>query len=459
MTHRHPPSAEYFERSDEAIFRYQVVSSILVRERNGETRAQAINAMAAITHATSDTKPRKVSARTLRRWLKAFESKGFTGLSPATRQRTNDSEVLAPELLAFFERQKLDDPRASVPELIRRATANNLIPPFNDVDRTTVWRALKRMGIDTTRRKIPGYPDCRRFSFPHRMDMVLCDGKHFRAGVARLRRVALFFLDDATRTVLGVVVGTSESAQLFLRGVFESIQIHGLMSTLYVDNGSGFISTDAIDVLRNLGVLFIHGTPGYPEGRGKIERFNQTATEQLFRFLDNNPDVNPDCSALELRVRHYLDKQYNRSPHESLGGLTPWFRFQHDRRPLRFHENEERLRKAFVLRDKRRVSRDNVVSLFGRTFELPPGYAGTRIILHRNLLDDSVAILHRDRLIRLAPPNLHANARDKRAKPQPRNQDMAGLESTKSSAQILFNHDLSPVVDADGGFSSKKEKP
>jgi len=46
--------------------------------------------------------------------------------------------------------------------------------------------------------------------------MVLADGKHFRAGAKRLRRVALFFLDDSTRYGLEVVVGTAESAPLFL---------------------------------------------------------------------------------------------------------------------------------------------------------------------------------------------------------------------------------------------------
>jgi len=29
--------------------------------------------------------------------------------------------------------------------------------------------------------------------------MVLADGKHFRAGIGRLRRLALTLLDDATR--------------------------------------------------------------------------------------------------------------------------------------------------------------------------------------------------------------------------------------------------------------------
>lgn len=54
--------------------------------------------------------------------------------------------------------------------------------------------------------------------------MVLSDGKHFRAGALRARRVAMFFLDDATRCGLHVVVGTEgESAELFLRDPFEVV--------------------------------------------------------------------------------------------------------------------------------------------------------------------------------------------------------------------------------------------
>jgi hypothetical protein len=55
------------------------------------------------------------------------------------------------------------------------------------------------LGIDTSRGKQPVNRDSRRFVYPHRMQMVLCDGKHFRAGAARLRSMAYFFLDDATR--------------------------------------------------------------------------------------------------------------------------------------------------------------------------------------------------------------------------------------------------------------------
>ena len=46
-----------------------------------------------------------------------------------------------------------------------------------------------------------------------RMLMVLADGKHFRAGTARLKRVALVFLDDASRYGLDVVVGEARLAE------------------------------------------------------------------------------------------------------------------------------------------------------------------------------------------------------------------------------------------------------
>jgi len=39
-------------------------------------------------------------------------------------------------------------------------------------------------------------------------------GKHFKAGSRRAARVVIIFLDDFSRFVLGVVVGTAESAHL-----------------------------------------------------------------------------------------------------------------------------------------------------------------------------------------------------------------------------------------------------
>ena len=80
------------------------------------------------------------------------------------------------------------DGDASIPELIRRARQSGVLHPDEDVDRVTVWRAANRLGIDTTPRKTSKDSDTRRWAYPERMQLVMLDFKHFRAGAARSLR-------------------------------------------------------------------------------------------------------------------------------------------------------------------------------------------------------------------------------------------------------------------------------
>lgn len=448
---RHPQE----QAPADALFRYQVVSQVLSRQHRGEPRPEAIGAVSKIIQVTVDGRQRPVSKRSIYRWIAAYKANGFNGLLPVAR-KTSTSYVLPDRLLDFIKEQKEDDPRASIPELIRRARQLEVITAGAHVDRTTVWRSLQRLGLNTRRRKYPKkLRDSRRFAYPHRMDMVLCDGKHFRAGSSRLKRVALFFIDDATRMMLGVVVGTAESANLFLHGLHHIVKTYGMMTSIFLDNGSGFIAHDTINVLRNLDILCIHGTRAYPEGHGKIERFNQTAKQQCLRHLDGNPEVDPACPALALRLGHYLTHQYNQTPHESLEKETPWSRFHNDSRKLRFVENGEVLDSTFVLHEKRYVANDNIVSIDSIHYEMPRGHAGTKVIIRRNVLDSTLSFIDQGRLIKLAPVDLVDNARDKRAG-NTVNVDEPSKKHTRSSADIAFNQDVVPIIDADGGFTGTK---
>jgi len=401
--------------SPEALFRYTVLSQVIARELGGEPRAKAIAAVAAQSHPTLEGTLRQVSARSLYRWLAAFEPLGFEALVRKRRTPLCGSLVLDPGLVAFCEEQRRDDPYTSVPELIRRARQLQLIEPQEKVDRTTLWRALKRKGLD---------------------------------GATKKRRVALFFLDDATRYGLAVVVGESESAALFLRGLYKCVLARGRMNILYLDNGPGFIALDSLEVLRKLKVHFIHGTARYPEGHGKIERFNQTAWTHLLRLL-TRPEVDPECAALELRLEHFLFEQYNHQPHESLGKQTPYQRFHQDPKPLAFAESGDSLREAFVLHTTRKVSPDHVISFDGTLYEMPLGLARTDVLVYRNLLDGSLRCLHQGRLVRLSPLDPVANARDRRAR---RPEQPPLPVPPKSSAELAFEQDLFPVVGPDGGF-------
>lgn len=86
----------------------------------------------------------------------------------------------------------------------------------------------------------------------------------------------MFFLDDASRFGLGVVVGTDETAELFLRGLHLVLRRFGFMSVLFLDRGPGFRADDTAAACRRLDIHLALGTAAYPEGHGKIEKFGRS---------------------------------------------------------------------------------------------------------------------------------------------------------------------------------------
>lgn len=452
MKRRFPSSARS-DVSAEALFRFRVVSEVLTEVMRGQVRARAVSLVASRMHAALDGSELEISKRTLYRWLAAYERAGLAALEPAQRQRVEVSAVLSETLSTFLREEKTSDPLASVPELLERARLRGKLGRLEKVDRTTVWRALLRMGLETRRRPTKHEGDRRRFAYPHRMQMVLSDGKHFRAGAQRLRRVVLYFLDDCSRFGLHAVVGTDESAELFLRGLFEMMRRHGLMDALFLDKGPGFIADDTVRVMARLERALIHGTTRYPEGHGKIERFNQTSIAAVLRSLDGAVDVDPDLRALELRLQHFLER-YNDRPHESLDGQTPRQRWQADTRELSFPDSEHELSSQFVVTDERRVSKDHVIQYGGGVYEAPRGLAEQKVLVHRHVLSGELSLLVEERFVRLHPVDLARNARDRRG--QRPAEPPARVAPVKTAATLAFEQDYTPVVDADGGFHDQE---
>ena len=435
--------------SPAALFRFRVVSEVQTRVARGEVRADAIRQTVAHMHLGPDHTSRRIGLRSVYRWLAAYREHGLARLENRPRTTMTDG-VLDPALVLFLIDQKTEDPRASVPQLLLRAVTAGLLSDVREVNRVTAWRALKRRHIDTRRR--PKVRDQRRFAYPNRLQMVLCDGKHFRAGKARAKRVALFFIDDATRYIPTVVVGTSETAELFLRGLHQLLLSAGRVDGMYVDLGSGFDNHDVHSVLAKLDIAHVLGTAGYPEGRGKIERFNLTAQEALLRHLSAD-DVDPNCTALELRIAYYLRHEYNVGPHEALkGGLTPQRRFESDERPLTPYEDRDALRQHFFVEVERRVTNDHVISIDSRHWEVPRGLARQRVVVRQDVFDPlHLRLTHEGRSIRLSEVDLAANARDHRARPDPHVPDTP--TTSKGAALTAAERDMAAITQSDGGFA------
>jgi len=440
-----------------AAARFAVVSRVKAKKAGGMSLSQAILRMGKCRYIDTKDKLRRVSSRTIHRWMKGFNEKNIEGLCNQPHQMKGVSRVLSEKFIEYLKEQKKEDPEASVPEIIQRALFANIISKNENISRVTVYRACLTLNLPLMQKRSVKYKDMMRFSYDHRMIMVICDGNHFRAGASRRKRVAFFFLDDASRLGLHVVVGTSETAVLFLRGLYEVIGRFGLMKIMYFDLGPGFIANDVATIAASLGISIVHGEAHYPEGRGKIERFNRTVNADLLRSLDGNPEIDPDCKALELRLQHYLKDVYNLRKHESLKPDSPFSRFSNDTKELRFPKSDQELRSFFVVKEDRKVSKDNIISVDGISYEMPSGYAWTWVSAHRRVLDGTIAVLHEGKLIDLHPVNLEENARSKR---EQRKKEPPPTETppSKTAATMAFDKDFSPIVGPDGNFFKDKTK-
>ena len=438
-----------------SLLRYSVVAEVEAMVLGGWPAAAAVRRVAGADRVDLDGRLVHISVRTLQRWRAAWASGKLAALEPRQRTRTTTSQALSVELVAFLRTEKRCDPRASAPELVRRARERDIIPVDLKIDRTTVWRACRRMGLPTRRRPHKREGDTRRWRYAERMQCVLADGKHFRAGAARLRRVALFFIDDATRYGLQVLVGTAESSELFLRALYEMVMRHGLADLFFLDKGPGFISKDTQAVVQGgLDALLIHGTTRYPQGHGAIERFHRTAYDQALRSFDGAADVDPACAALTLRLRHFLER-YNDTPHETLGKDTTPRQCWERGRDLRFPTDDADLYRRFVVRAMHKVSNDHVIKADGRLWEAPRRSAASWVEVARHVLDGRLWVQHQGRMIELAEVDPQANATEPRGSgntPQP-TADEDGDELPATAAGIAYANDLRPLVDPDGGYS------
>lgn len=439
--------------SDIALFRFSVVSEVRVRVARGQVRAHAVHEAAEQVHVGPDGKPRKVGLRSIYRWLAAYETDGLDGLVDKTRSPSDG--VLEPALVQFLVDQKHLDPRASVPQLLRLAAAAGLLPSAEVIDRSTAWRALKRRHVDTRRQRHAR--DQRRYAKAHRLQLVLCDGKQFRAGSTRLKRVALFFIDDSTRYIPEVVVGTTETSELFLRGFHRLLCAVGRIDAIYVDHGSGFIAKDSSAVIASLDIAHILGLEGYPQARGKIERFNLTAQEDLLRHLTGD-GVDPDCRALELRIGHYLRTDYNVRRHEAHGkDETPASRFLADERKLQPFTDEAKLRSHFFVDVERTVTNDHVISVDGHAWEVPRGLARQRITVRRDVFDPGHLLLDHDgRTLRLAEVDRVANANSHRGRATPAAPQAPS--DAKGAALTASDAAFAPITNPDGGFAAPDDE-
>ena len=375
-----------------ALFRYTLILPLLRSEfpagGKGRLRQQIAERHCQIPHSSRRT----VSPTTLSRWERYYRQQGFDGLKPKPRQDRGRPRTISPDTLDRAETLKREQPLRSARSIIHILTLDQTNPvPEEQLAPRTLRRHLAGRGATAAQLLNEQRPKpYRRFERSHFGDLWqgdAMDGPWLPdpANPERQRQTFLFaFLDDHTRLVPHAQFYWNEQLPRLEDCFKRAILRHGRPLAIYVDQGKVYTSKQLDTICATLGIQRILGTPYYPEGRGKIERFFQFVQSDFLPELacssvSSLPELNQSLLA-------WVEVVYHRKLHSETG-QAPLERHRQDPAPATRPIDPQELRAAFLHRDQRKVTKTATFSFRGNRYRVAAYLRGQTIQLHYDPLD------------------------------------------------------------------------
>ncbi len=260
-----------------ANFRFGLIAPLLTRKLNRGERQKILAELAAQTHLTLDGECKKISIRTLVRYVAAYEKDGLAGLMPKERKDAAACRVIPPELLAKAVALKLEAPARSVRQIIRILELTGTCPegflkPTTLSTHLYQTEALQKLSEATL-------TACRRYEMSHRNQVWQADTHHTlylpHPKLLNKRRLAylIVFLDDYSRLITHGEFFFEENVLSLEQTLKKAILKHGIPEKLYVDNGAIYASRHLQTICGRLKIHLIHAKPYRPQGKGYVKTF------------------------------------------------------------------------------------------------------------------------------------------------------------------------------------------
>ncbi len=391
MTSRHPEQQQRQRAEDIALFRYA-----LVREASNDTmstreRGRIVRGLAETTHTGPDGTPVTVSRPTIDRWIRAYRAGGFAALAPSPRR----VEARTPAgLLSLACDLRREDPARTAAHIAQMIRVSHEWSPHP----RTLQRHFAALGL-TRAQLSAGNVAFGRFEATHPNELWVGDALH--GPVIGGKKAILFcFLDDHSRLVTGHRWTHAEDTLSAESALRRGILSRGLPGTVYLDNGSSFVSKQLLRALAVLGVRLVHSRPGRPQGRGKIERFFRTVRDQF--LVEAAHSEIPTLEVLEARFVAWVERVYHARVHSETNE-TPLGRFSVLGAPR--IPSMALVREAFLFCETRTVTKLATVSLFANHYEVDQALIGRRVELVFDPFDlQAITVRYHDADFGLAVP-------------------------------------------------------
>jgi putative transposase len=380
-----------------ALCRYQAISAYLALNPPRGLRRDLLEDLASRDWPGPDGEPLRMSAETLRTWIRRYRRRGLEGLLDKPRPKRG-VQALSADQIAKVIALKKEVPERSLDRLIRIAEQTGVVEP-DVLRRSTVHRVLLREGLSGRPASEHDTKDLDRFEALAPNDLWQSD---MRTGPwlpdperpGKVRRAKLFsFLDDHSRKLLhgrfSFAEGLPELELVFRR----CLQKYGKPKRVYYDNGKVYRAGHMRHIVATLGIHPIVFTKEYrPEGHGKIEAFNRLAKSAFVAEVKASRIRTLD--ELNEAFVAWMDLEYNRRIHGETG-QTPDERWRAGLDDIRYVD-EPLLRQAFRWREHRTPDKTGLFSLFGTRYQVGPDLARRRIEVSFDPEDLSELEIYRD---------------------------------------------------------------
>jgi putative transposase len=362
-----------------AIFRSQIIGMLTCRQlTHGELAAELRILSRKRFRPPEAESTRCFAVPTLERWFYAYRRGGLAALRPEPRSDRGYAKNLTPEQRELLLDIRQEHRSASVPLILDTLVAEGRLdkdcvsPPTvrrllaaHDLRRTA---ACQQNGSKTRLRWSADRPGALWHG-----DVCHVTQTPFIAASDGIRIHA--FLDDASRYVVALEAHKTEKEIDMLGMLIDALRRHGRPDGLYLDNGSTYRGETLQTACARLGITLIHAKPYDAPARGKMERFWRTLREGCLDYLAGATSL----ADINARLRAFVEQRYHVAAHASLMGRSPATVYA--TKPAgEGAVSEQDLRKALTVTCRRRVSRDNVITVDGTAWELDQGYLAGKII-------------------------------------------------------------------------------
>ncbi len=186
-------------------------------------------------------------------------------------------------------------------------------------------------------------------------------GPWIKDGRRKRETYLICFLDDASRLVPYSGFAFKQDFLTLRNFLKEAVQRRGKPKMLYTDNGKIYRTQQLVLICAGFGCSVVHARPYHAAGKGKQERFFRTVKTRFLSTIDTNLSL----EELNERYWHWLDHDYHRREHSSLGkSPLEYFMEQADR--IEYIGDPATSDALFLLRINRKV-RPNATLLINNT--------------------------------------------------------------------------------------------